>query len=270
MDEILQGSYAGRKAAEPKNIRLLSWNIERALRLPAIVDFIETQEPDLCLFQEVDLNAKRTGRRHIADMLAAKFEFNYVFGVEFRELSQGSDSEPAFQGQAIFTRRPISRPRILRFARQSHFWEPHWYVPRWQTFQRRRGGRMALRAAIELGTSQLVVYNLHLESRGDDGLRFAQLSEVVLDSLRYPPNVPVVVAGDLNSSDPPSMWSTYMLNFGFQNARVGDERRGTKPDGRTLDWIFARGPVDCSESRIHSDIAASDHFPVSTVLALRV
>jgi endonuclease/exonuclease/phosphatase family metal-dependent hydrolase len=231
---------------------------------------MQRQKPDLCLFQEVDLNAKRTGRRRIADMLAAKFDFNYVFGVEFEELSQGSETNPAFQGQAIFARSPISHPRILRFARQAHFWEPRWYLPRWQVFQRRKGGRMALTAEVELGASRLVVYDVHLESKGGDGLRFAQLSEVVLDSLRYPPSVPVVVTGDLNSSDPPSMWSTYMLHFGFQDACAGTARRGTKRDGRTLDWIFTRGPVYCSESRVHSDIAASDHFPVSTVLTLKV
>jgi len=269
MGSILQGCYALHSAAGLKTIRLLNWNIERGLRLPAIMDFIKKQDPDVCLFQEVDLNARRTGKRHIADLVAAHFEFNYVFGVEFEELSQGSRTDRAFHGQAVFARSSILEPRILRFSRQSSVWEPHWFLPRWQVFQPRRGGRMALAAEIAFGASKLVVYDLHLESQGDDGLRLSQLSEVVRDSLRYPPNVPVVVAGDLNSHDAPWLLSTYLRDSGFRDACDGSQCRGTKPNGRTLDWIFTRGPVICSETQVHRDTAASDHYPVSTVLTLK-
>ena len=106
--------------------------------LAGITDFVSGLQPDLCILQEVDLNAKRTGRRHLADQLAARFEFNYVFGVEFEELSQGSKTERAYHGQAVFARYPILAPRILRFSQQSDRWRPRWFLPRWPVFQPRR------------------------------------------------------------------------------------------------------------------------------------
>lgn len=185
MTPILQGQYASRADSLNEPIRLLTWNIERGLQLPGVLDFMGRLKPDICLLQEVDLYAKRTGRRHLAELLAERFEFNYVFGVEWQELSQGSDSRPAYQGQTVLTRCQIENPRILRFCRQSNAWRPRAYLPRWQVFQPRRGGRMALAAEVTSGRKRLVVYDLHLESREDEDLRLLQLIEVVQDCLRY-------------------------------------------------------------------------------------
>lgn len=270
MDEILQGEYAPRSGERHalNEIRVLNWNIERGLNLPGVMSFVRRHQPDLCIFQEVDLNAKRTGRRHVADLLAAHFQFNYVFGVEFEELSQGSDTERAFHGQAVFARCRITAPRILRFSRQSDIWRPRWFLPRWAAFQPRRGGRMALIAELVFGRTRLVVYDLHLESQGDDHLRLWQLSEVVHDSLRYSLDTPVLVAGDLNTRNSPSPLRRYLLAAGFQDACGNYRCQGTKRNGQRLDWIFIRGPAVCSETRVHQEIRASDHYPLSTNLTL--
>jgi endonuclease/exonuclease/phosphatase family metal-dependent hydrolase len=232
------------------------------------MEFIGNQQPDLCILQEVDLNAKRTGNRNVAEVLASHFRFNYVFGIEFEELSQGTGTEPAFHGQAVFSRWPILEPRVLRFSRQSDFWRPRPYLPRWSILQPRKGGRIALIAELAVGHYRLVIYDLHLESQCDDGLRLWQLNEVVHDSLRYPMGTPVVLAGDLNTRTTPSPLRHYLLASGFQDAC---ERMGcpaTKPSGHTLDWIFIRGPAIASDTRVHQEIRASDHFPLSTSLVL--
>lgn len=268
MDGIYQGCYVACPGSGFKSVRVLNWNIERGLKLPAILDFVESQRPDLCIFQEVDRNANRTGKRDIADLLAARFGLDYVFGVEFEELSQGSESDPAFHGQAVFARASILRPRVLRFNRQSNFWQPHWFLPRWAKLERRSGGRMALATEIAFGSACLMVYDVHLESRGDDGLRLAQLSDVVRDSLRYPPDVPVVIAGDLNSYHTPSPLTKYLLHSGFEDACDGSWHHGTKPNGKKLDWIFIRGKISYTNSQIHYETKASDHYPISTTLTL--
>lgn len=265
---IFQGGYAAAATTAPATIRLLNWNIERGLRLPAIIDVLTAENPDVCLFQEVDLNARRTAKRHIANVLAARFELNYVFGIEFEELSQGAEDDSAFHGQAVLARAPIRKPRVLRFHRQSHAWDPHWYLPRWPVFQPRRGARMALAAEIPWGATRLIVYDLHLESRGDDGLRLSQLLDVVHDASRYPPDIPIVIAGDFNSGAAPWLFTTYLAHSGFTDVCAGPARRPTKPNGKTLDWIFVRGPVTCAESKVHDAIRASDHYPVSTTLTL--
>jgi hypothetical protein len=66
----------------------------------------------------------------------------------------------------------------------------------------------------------------------------------------------------------PSPLQHYLLAAGFQDACAESGCRGTKPDGRTLDWIFTRGPAVCSGTRVHREIKASDHYPLSTNLTM--
>jgi endonuclease/exonuclease/phosphatase family metal-dependent hydrolase len=265
---ILQGQHATQFGEKADQIRVLNWNIERGQRLTRVMDFIGRQQPDICVLQEVDLNAKRTGRLDVANVLASEFGFNYVFGIEFEELSQGSKTDPAFHGQALFARCQILAPRILRFSRQSEAWRPRPFLPEWPVFQPRRGGRMALTAELAFGGTRLVIYNLHLESKGDDNLRLSQLAEAVQDSLRYSPDTPILLAGDLNTGHSPSPLRRYLLSEGFVDASEGCDCGGTKPNGQTLDWIFTRGPAVCSGTRVHQETKASDHYPLSTLLRL--
>ena len=37
---------------------------------------------------------------------------------------------------------------------------------------------------------------------------------------------------------------------------------------RVIDWIFTRGPIYATSPTVHSSISASDHYPLSVVLAL--
>ena len=75
-------------------VRIVSWNIERGFQFPKILDFLRTLEADLLLLQEVDLNARRTHYRDVALELAHGLNLNYVFGVEFQELSEGTRAQP--------------------------------------------------------------------------------------------------------------------------------------------------------------------------------
>ncbi len=129
---------------------------------------------------------------------------------------------------------------------------------------------MALIAELDVGRTRLVIYNLHLESQGDDDLRMWQLSEVVHDSLRYSQDTPVMMAGDLNTRSTPSPLRRYLLAAGFQDACEDSRCRGAKRSGQTLDWIFNRGPAFCSGTRVHQEITASDHYPLLTNLTLTV
>src|ERR1700722_18040540 len=89
----------------PQNsIRVIDWNIDRGLQLRAIIDFLGDANADIFILQEVDMNARRTHRLNIAQEIAQKLRLNYVFGREFMELTQGSDTSPAYHGQATLTR----------------------------------------------------------------------------------------------------------------------------------------------------------------------
>jgi endonuclease/exonuclease/phosphatase family metal-dependent hydrolase len=246
-------------------VKVVSWNIERGLRLRDVTEILRRQGASLVLLQEVDLNSRRTGRRSIAEELAHSLRMPYLFAAEFEELSQGNRDSPAYHGQAILTSLAVSSPRIIRFAHQTAFWKSRWYLPNWSVFQRRTGGRLALVAEVEVGGRLLVIYNAHLESRGSEQLRRVQIDEILADTRRYPADTPILIAGDLNTRKPSSPVVAALLGAGFHMA-VGQQVTTTR--GAPLDWIFVRGPLTFEKGAIHGDAKASDHFPLTVVIQL--
>jgi endonuclease/exonuclease/phosphatase family metal-dependent hydrolase len=274
MQEILTGKFAPLPLTlwPPKSLRIVDWNIARGQQLPGITEFLASANADILILQEVDVNARRTHRVNIAEEIARKLGMNYVFGREFEELVQGSKSSPAYHGQATLSKWPISNPRLIRFSKQSHFWQPHWFLPRIEPFQERRGGRIALVAHINVAGSKLVTYNLHLESRGNDALRISQLAEVLSDATCYDAECPVIVGGDLNMDASKEPVALALANARFQDAVASSRSTPTTParglfEGhRRIDWAFIRGPLRASSGYVHGRVNASDHYPISFML----
>ncbi len=270
MPEIITGNFAPFRwlISPPNSIRVVDWNIDRGLRLEGIIDFLEHVNADVLILQEVDINARRTHRRNIAEEIARKLQMNYAFGREFEELTQGSKASPAYHGQATLSRWSISNPRVLRFRRQSNFWRPHWFLPRVELFQERLGGRIALVAEINVGGCKLVTYNLHLESRANDELRVAQMDEVLSDSACYGPQCLLVVAGDFNLDVSKHGAAMTLARAGFRDALSATPTPTTPPrrlfeTGRQIDWAFVRGPIQIDGGQVHKRLHASDHYPLS-------
>jgi endonuclease/exonuclease/phosphatase family metal-dependent hydrolase len=245
---------------------VVDWNIDRGLRLPEIIEFLDAQRADVLILQEVDLNARRTGYRNIAEEIARQLQMNYVFGCEFQELAQGRRDSPAFHGQATLSCWPLQGPRVIRFRQQSNFWKPKWFLPRTEPFQQRLGGRIALVTEVKLCARRVVTYNVHLESRGDKQLKLLQLSETLDDAKHYPRSQPLVLAGDLNVDL--SRFSAVALGpAGFHSAIAlpsphTTTARGILRQGRTIDCAYLAGPIQSKSSRVFSDVNASDHYPL--------
>ena len=255
------------------SIRVVDWNIDRGLQLQSIIDFLGDSNADIFILQEVDINARRTQRLNVAQEIARKLRLNYVFGREFVELTQGSDTSPAYHGQATLSRWKISNPRIIRFREQSDFWKPRWYLPSLAPFQERLGGRIALVSEVNISGVSIVSYNLHLESRANDELRLAQLGEVLRDATAYEPARLTVIAGDLNLDVSKSPSAVAISREGFIHA-VPTGRLATTPSrhllepARHIDWAFVRGPVQVNTGRVHNSVKASDHYPISFEIGL--
>src|SRR5271170_6904470 len=273
MPEIVTGNFAPFRWGIwlPSSLRVVDWNIDRGQRLPEVIDFLADANADILILQEVDLNARRTHRLNIAEEVARKLHMNYVFGREFQELVQGSEASPAYHGQATLSRWRISNPRLIRFSRQSHFWQPRWFLPRIEPFQERLGGRIALVSEINVAGSKLLTYNLHVESRGNDELRLSQIEEVLSDAARQDPESPVIVAGDFNLDASKDAAHLAFARAGFQDA-VASARTPTTPSrglfepGRRIDWAFIRGALRAGSGRVHNQVNASDHYPISFTL----
>src|SRR4051812_28064450 len=247
MDQIISGNFAPSRWATcpPSSLRIVDWNIDRGLQLSAVTDFLANTKADILILQEVDLNARRTHYLNIAEEIGRKLQMNYVFGREFQELTQGSKDSPAYHGQATLSKWPISNPRLIRFSRQSHFWQPHWFLPNIEPFQERLGGRIALIAQINVAGGKFVTYNLHLESRGSNALRISQLGEVLSDATRYDAGCPVIVSGDLNLDASREAVAFAFAKAGFQDAVKSPHTpttpaRGLFEVGGQIDWAFIR------------------------------
>ena len=277
MNDILTGNYASpRWDLWPQNaVRVVNWNIERGMRLAEIIDFLDSQRADLLILQEVDLNARRTHFLNIAEQIARKLEMNYVFGLEFQELTQGRQTAPAYQGQATLSRWTLCNSRVIRFRRQSDFWRPRWYLPQISLFQERLGGRIALVTEVQVQRKRLAVYNLHLESKGDEVLRLAQLEEAIGDATAYTPQIPTLLAGDLNFDVSHTALAGALRHVGFRSAIELPSPHTTTPRGlfrrpRKIDWAYISGPVEPILGRVHDTVHASDHYPISFTLEMRM
>lgn len=271
LPEILTGEFAPSRQRRdlPRTIRVVDWNIDRGLNLPGILDFLASFDADLLLLQELDLNARRTHRVNVAEQIARRLKMNYVWAREFQELLQGTSSSPAYHGQATLARWQLDKPRLIRFRNQSNFWRPHWFVPRTYPFQVRLGGRIALITEMQGSGRSLAAYNLHLESRGEDSLRVAQLGEALADSARYSARTPVLVSGDFNLNATHRAAAAEMSRYGFQsvlNPHPGPTAHVLFFGGPAIDWVYIRGPVQAQQPKVHTRIRASDHFPISFTL----
>ena len=276
MEEIESGSFSNRPywCVWPETIRVVGWNINRGLELKGVIDFLRASSADLILLQETDMNARRTGRRNIGREIAQALEMNYVFGREFEELAQGSATSPAYHGQTTLSRLPLTNPRILRFHAQSAFWRPRWFLPPLECLQRRSGSRMALISEVTLPSRTLMLYNVHLESRGTDELRIRQFSEILTDIEQHPPETPVLLAGDFNFDLSQGEAVPVIAGIRMDNPFTSLTARRTVLKNRldkpaAIDWMLTRGMPIAHHPAIHESIAASDHFPLSLELRLQ-
>jgi endonuclease/exonuclease/phosphatase family metal-dependent hydrolase len=261
---IVAGSFAPPERPRAA-LKIVDWNIHKGWHMDAILKTVRAQSPDICLFQEVDYHDRRTGDRNVAGDLARALHMNYVFGKAFRELAQGTPDRPGYAGQATLTKLPILSTRVLAYKRQTDFWKPHWYVPNWPFLQRRTGGRVALVTELDHGGKPVVIYNLHLESRGFGGARRGQLRETLRDVRRYPPDTPVIIAGDLNTKYRPSVFVARLERAGFHSC-FGQRHVRTHVIAGALDWVFVRGPIACEGTEVVRGSHASDHDPVVTTI----
>ncbi len=266
MREILTGGFAPDWSGWlPRVLRVVDWNIERGQKLAAVMEFLESQNADLLVLQEVDVNARRTGKLNVAVEIARRLGMQYVFGREFDELAQGSREAPAYTGQATLSRWPLENPRLIRFRRQSGFWRPRWWEPNLAVFQPRLGGRIALVTEVRVGSRSLVVYNVHLESRDGDELRQSQLAETLANAGALAASTPVLITGDLNIE--PARVRNLFQNAGFCDA-IGEDtvttpRHGMFAPGRSIDRAMVRGEIRVHKGTVHSSVQASDHYPLS-------
>ncbi len=266
LDRTWEGTFTS--PHELTNIRTIDWNIDRGTQFDEIAQTLERAHPDLCLLQEVDLFDRRSGNRNVAEALAKRLELNYAIIPSFQELGQASTGKAAYQGQAILTRLPIVSVRVIRFERQSSWWQPRAFLPNVPLMQRRNGGRTALAAELKGPFGTIVVYNAHLESRSKGESQMAQLREILTDARRYPDTTPIILAGDFNTLYIFKSCLETLEHAGYRSV-FGETMPRTHQIAGKLDWIFVRGPLQTENPAVLTKARGSDHFPVAATIIVQ-
>ena len=257
--QVRSGSAASvTVSAVPPQLRVVTWNIERGVRFPAILSTLKRLEADVILLQEVDRFADRSGNRDVASDLAQELGMHWVTAGEFQEIGEGGRGRAATSHQAILSRFPILNPRMTVFAQQAR-WK--W---RLNPIQPRRGGRVAIQA----DTAGVRFYNLHLESGDSDPIRQEQLEEV-LRSHGSPSSTVTILGGDLNTgAGARDRLLQRMTDAGFVDALgpVGSRRTSSKYR-QPVDWIFVSG-VEGARGHVESIQGVSDHYPLFSTITV--
>ena len=249
---LVLSACAAAPEAEPRPLRLVSYNIKHglgmdgALDLERVGDYLESTGADVVLLQEVDEAAARSGGIDQAAALGERL------GMEAR-FAPFMDFQGGRYGLAILSAPEVLEAEVIALPAGTR--EP----------------RAALVVTLDVAGEPLRVANAHLDWLADDERRVAQaraLMEALLGSARPEgptrPGGPVVLGGDLN--DVPGSRTLSLLQGWNGFRRVGPEAPTFPADGpeRTIDHFLVApvGAFPGAEVRVLDEPLISDHRPV--------
>ncbi len=191
----LDNALAEPSSRPPEELDVMGWNGERGR---FVLEETPLPQADIYLLNEMDVGMARTENAHTVRRLAERLGFNYLYAVEFLELTKGEPAERespgenklGFHGNAILARYPIHEPRMLRLAGGAQ-WLDH--------AQKRLGSRLALVCLIDTKIGPLRVVCTHLESESPPSLRAEQMQQILELLARDENDVPTILGGDWNT-----------------------------------------------------------------------
>ncbi|MBI2837393.1 MAG: endonuclease/exonuclease/phosphatase family protein [Acidobacteria bacterium] len=195
------GSFAGPVSAPSgPAYRILAYNLERGIRLDGQIEAFRThpylKTCDVALLTETDVGMARSGNRAVAQELAQKLGMYFVFVPCYLNLAKGSgveydvtgDNDLGLHGNAILSRYPIRRPRLVHLKNGKD---------KMKGREKRLGTQTAVVADIELPNLAMTVASVHLDANSTQRHRHDQMRDV-LDNLKT--DLPVVLGGDWNTT----------------------------------------------------------------------
>lgn len=187
--------------AEPY-YRAVAWNVERGLCFDEILHFLKNHptmsKADVLLITETDLGMARTKNRNVARELAEALGMNYFFAPSYLNLEKGNgnerdvegENELGLHGNAILSRYPIHKPRILSIP-NSH--------DKMHGNEKRLGSQRALIATIDLAGKPLRVSCQHVNVRSTQEKRKKEI-EATVKAVVEEGDTPALIGGDWNTS----------------------------------------------------------------------
>lgn len=135
------------------NGNIIFFNALRGKEWKKTCELLKKNRPRILFLNEMDWGMARTNNEHTTKRLASCLNMNYVFGVEFIELTKGNEQEQrlskgkdntwAWHGNAILSTDKIEYAEIIRLPGTEQFWKNGL-----KGKEQRKGGRMAISAMI--------------------------------------------------------------------------------------------------------------------------
>ncbi len=270
------------------SLKLAVLNVERGSHLDEIEAYMKyhpsLKNADVIFLNELDDGMVRTGNIDITAELSKRLSLNYIFGVEFFELTRtakdgsedtGVKNTKGFHGNAIMSRYELLEPVLVRLPMAYD-----WFYDK----QKRLGGRMALFAKIRVNNQLIGLVCTHLENRTTPLRREEQMKYILEHAKDYFKALPVIIAGDMNTntcdgnhdeefidlydnrqsqaeriSSPEAYEPIFELieayGFDYKSANVKGKSTRRKPIANkgnlelNLDWFFVRG-LSCMEPAV--------------------
>ncbi|HKJ23616.1 MAG TPA: endonuclease/exonuclease/phosphatase family protein, partial [Myxococcota bacterium] len=195
------------RRAQPRELRVAAWNLERGRRLGAAAGLLARLAPDVVLLSEMDVGMARSGQHHTTRELAATLGHGYAYAVEFvelglggaeeRERHAGEENRHGLHGGAITSAHALSRPAVVRLDAGGQWLDG-------SRGEARVGGRIAVLTTVRAGGSDVVLASVHLESHSDPAHRTEQMGALLEAIDAYAPGAPALVGGDLNTMSMPT------------------------------------------------------------------
>jgi len=223
----IEGTNRFNSIEEKDYLKIVLFNAERGKYLEEIDAYMKYHpaliDADIIFFNELDKGMIRTGNKDTALELAGRLSMNYIYGVEFLELTKGGSRErkvpgennEAFHGNAIMSRYELKDSFLIRLPLEYDWFHDN---------QKRLGGRMALFTKVRVGNNEVGLVCTHLENMTSSTGRKNQMDYILKQADKHYPDIPVIIAGDMNtntfnSNDKKDVEKAY-LNFEKETDRI--------------------------------------------------
>jgi endonuclease/exonuclease/phosphatase family metal-dependent hydrolase len=270
MNAVRTGGTAANAAPLAFPFTVAAWNLERCLFPEDSAAKLRMTAAPLLLLSEMDEGMARTAQNDPTAIVAHELGMTYAYGVEFLELSLGSEIERSFcvddfnakgfHGNALLASSELRDPFLFRLPGDAVWFKDCNEQPR-------LGERCAIGATVETEDGPFVAVSVHLESVADGPYRERQMAELIDAIETYAPGLPILIGGDLNTGNHSGGDFETDRLFAMAAGR-GFERHGgplnepsTRPSLITrfperamkLDWFLSRG-LKIRESHLVSSL----------------
>ncbi|KAK2954068.1 hypothetical protein BLNAU_11031 [Blattamonas nauphoetae] len=158
-----QSMETRQSSSKSQSLTVLSWNIERGLKLEELTQTMKELDPDILLLQEVDISCHRSGfvdeMTHFCNTLGT----NGTFSAEFEEL-ESPVRKPDNGGGGVHGNAILTKHSLLETFSVVHTEVVDWDGNGGIIYSEpRKGGRVAVGAIVGTPLGNILAYTLHLE-----------------------------------------------------------------------------------------------------------